>query len=74
MTPKPEGFRTLDVETSSSQKGYKAKLAIQSIKLNFHSFYVNIQCLVRQEVWYSMSTQSDDIIYFIFLFFFFFLI
>jgi hypothetical protein len=55
VTPKPDGFKALDVETSlrvyySSQKGYEVKLAIQSTKLHFSSFYANAQCLVRQNV------------------------
>jgi len=54
VTPKPDGFKALDVETSlrvyySSQKGYEVKLAIQSTKLNFSSFYTSAQCLVKQE-------------------------
>jgi hypothetical protein len=33
------------------KKSHETQLAIQSINLNFSSFYKNTQCLVRQEVW-----------------------
>jgi hypothetical protein len=45
MTPKPDGFRALDVETSlgalySSQLGYKDKLAVSSFFFFFFFIFI----------------------------------
>jgi hypothetical protein len=49
MTPKPDGFRALDVETSlgalySSQLGYKDKLAVLSSFFFFFFFFFLSYC------------------------------
>jgi hypothetical protein len=56
ITPKPDGFRTLDVKHPKDlltrvKKAMKLNLAILSSNPNFTPFDVNTQCLLRQEVY-----------------------
>jgi hypothetical protein len=76
VTPKPDGLRALDVKNPyglnySSQKGYEAKLAIQSTKLKFSPFDANAQSLMRQEA--RLLNEKLKVIFFFSFFFLFFI-
>jgi hypothetical protein len=56
----------------SSKKSYKVKVAIQSTKFNFSSFYTITQCLVRQEVQLLNENSNwwNEFYYYYFFFYF----